>query len=191
MDIKTALSVVSIAISLLLVVRMAIHEYINFSNEKRSIQFQFRDLDVISNNQDVIALMFESVKELKEYYVISKSQAKSTFRIACASCIFGFIIYITGIISTLTLDKDIAMISIIAGTILEIISGTTFWLYSKALSQLNTYHRRLEETEKYLIAYQMIKEVPEEKRYEEQRNFISCVLNDNRVEQSDLNNSSD
>lgn len=191
MNILNVFGLISISITLVLTIKMLFSVHSNISEERRSVRFQFRDLDVISNNQDVIALMFESVKELREYYVISKSQAKSTFRIACISCVFGFIIYIMGIISTMVFDKDIAMISIIAGTILELISGTTFWLYSKALSQLNTYHRRLEETEKYLIAYQMIKEVPEEKRYEEQRNFISCVLNDDWADKSNINNSSE
>ena len=44
------------------------------------------------------------------------------------------------------------------------------------------YHKRLESTEKYLIAYHMIQQVPEERRYEEQRNYINYVLNDNQYQ---------
>ena len=151
-----------------------------FVISKRSIEEarnKSRDFEKISDNKDIIALMFDNAKELKEYYIISKNQAKSTFRIAIFSCILGFIIYVGGICAFVFAEKDVTVISVISGTVLEIVSGTTFWLYNKTLTQLNTYHRRLDETEKYLIAYQMIGEVAEEKRYEEQRNFVNYVLN--------------
>ena len=77
--------------------------------------------------------------------------------------VFGLGIYIFGIISAVFFDKDTSLVTIVSGSVLELISGTTFWLYTKALTQLNTYHKRLEETEKYLIVHQMISEVPEEK----------------------------
>lgn len=150
-----------------------------YREDSENVKIEF---EKISDSQDVIALMFDSAKELKEYYVISKHQAKSTFGIASLSCVLGFVIYIFGIISAVFFDKDTSLVTIVSGSVLELISGTTFWLYTKALTQLNTYHKRLEETEKYLIVHQMISEVPEEKRYDEQRNFINYVLNDNQEE---------
>lgn len=157
----------------------AIIKHKEYKQDSQSIKIEF---EKISDKQDVIALMFDNAKELKEYYIISKHQAKSTFSIASLSCFLGFLIYITGIVSAIFLDKDVSLITIISGTVLELIAGTTFWLYAKALAQLNTYHKRLEETERYLIAYQMINEVPEEHKYEEQRNFINYVLNDNQYQ---------
>lgn len=162
------------------IVKMLLN-YKKDNNIKKTLREQAENIKKISAEEDVIALMFDNVKELKEYYVISKEQAKSTFRMAVISCVCGGIIYAMGIIFTVFFDKDISLISVISGTILEMISGTSFLFYNKALKQLNTYHRRLEETEKYLIAHQMISEVPEERRYEEQRNFVNYVLNDNQI----------
>lgn len=138
---------------------------------------------VIGESDDnVLSLMLKNVKELREYYVISKQQARKSFSAALFICFFGIIIYLLGILAYIVWNKDISIISIVAGTVVEVIAGLFFWLYREATKQLSVYHQRLGMTEKYLMAYQMICEVPKEHRYEEQRNFINYVLNDNQYQ---------
>ena len=140
--------------------------------------------DLISKNEqvDIINIMYENVGEMREYYVISKQQANRSFVAALFICFAGVIIYVIGMFSYIFGGKDINVITIVSGTVIEVISGLFFWLYKNTIKQLEVYHKRLESTEKYLIAYHMIQQVPEERRYEEQRNYINYVLNDNQCQ---------
>lgn len=52
----------------------------------------------------------------------------------------------------------------LSGAIVEIVSGLYFWMYKETSKQLGKYHKRLEATEKYLIALQIIEMLPEENR---------------------------
>lgn len=61
-------------------------------------------------------------------------------------------IYSFGIISTVFLNSDASIITLISGTVVEVISGLFFWLYVQASKQLDIYHKRLASTEKYLTA---------------------------------------
>lgn len=76
-------------------------------------------------------------------------------------------------------NKDISVILIIGGTVVEVIARLFFWLYREATKQLNIYHQRLGYTEKYLTVIQIIKEMPEKRRIEEFRRLISAILIDN------------
>ena len=132
------------------------------------------------DNDNVLELMLRNVRELKEYYVISKDQARKSFSAALLICFLGFFIYMFGIAAVVFFKRDISVISIIGGTVVEIIAGLFFWLYKEAINQLSIYHQRLGSTEKYLTVIQVIKEMPEEKRTESFQNLIDAILNDNR-----------
>ena len=104
---------------------------------------------------DIFKLLYKNVRESTEYYIISKRQANKSFTLAIISCVFGVVIYICGFLIVAILNKDIAIFTTIAGTVVELVAGLSFWMYSKSLKQLNEYHRRLSSTEKYLTAIQM------------------------------------
>lgn len=151
-------------------------------NEDRKVEKAIKEIGLENaENDNVMKIMLKNVKELREYYVISKQQARKSFSAALFICFFGICIYILGIVAYIWLNKDISIVSVVSGTVVEAIAGLFFWLYKEATTQLNIYHQRLGTTERYLITYQMICEVPEERKYEEQRNFINYVLNDNRL----------
>ncbi len=151
-----------------------------YADEKREILNDSNKID--DEKQDVISLMLRNVKELREYYIISKQQATRSFSIAIIMSIVGVAIYLTGIFSVIILSANITIITVIAGTVVEMVSGLSFWLYSRSTKQLNLYHNRLTSTEKYLMAIQIIEKVPQERKYEEYRNIINYILNDNQVE---------
>lgn len=152
-------------------------------NEDKQVEKAIKEITIENDeNDNVMHLMLKNVKELREYYVISKQQARKSFSAALFICFFGICIYLLGIIAYVWFDKDISIISVISGTVVEAIAGLFFWLYKEATKQLSIYHQRLGASERYLIAYQMICEVPNEKKYEEQRNFINFVLKDNQYQ---------
>lgn len=85
-------------------------------------------------------------------------------------------IYICGFIIVAILDKDIAIFTTIAGTVVELIAGLSFWVYNKCIKQLNEYHRRLNSTEKYLTSIQMADKMSEDGREEMYRWLIQNVM---------------
>lgn len=143
----------------------------NIEKEKQ----ESRDVD-----KNVINMMTDNVSELREYYVISKQQARKSFSAALFICFFGIIIYLLGIICHIIFNKDISIISIVGGTVVEVIAGLFFWLYREATKQLGVYHQRLGSTEKYLTVIQIIKEMPEDERIEAYNGLISSILSDNK-----------
>ena len=129
---------------------------------------------------NILKMMYDNVGELKEYYVISKQQARRAFSAALLASIFGFVIYIIGIVATAVLKTNVSIISIIGGTTAEFIASLFFWLYRESMKQLSIYHQRLSSTEKYLTVIQIIKELPEDKRAESYQNLTIEILKDNR-----------
>lgn len=149
--------------------------------ESSQVERAIKDITIENNeNDNVLELMLKNVRELREYYVISKQQARKSFSAALFICFFGIFIYVLGIISFMVFDKDISVISIIGGTVVEVIAGLFFWLYREATKQLSIYHQRLGSTEKYLTVIQIIKEMPEEKRVEAFQSLAMAILTDNR-----------
>lgn len=149
--------------------------------ESCQVEKAIKDITIENNeNDNVLELMLKNVKELREYYVISKQQARKSFSAAFFICFFGIFIYVLGIISVMIFDKNISVISIIGGTVVEVIAGLFFWLYREATKQLSIYHQRLGSTEKYLTVIQIIRELPEDKRIEAFQNLTMAILTDNR-----------
>ena len=149
--------------------------------ESSQVEKAIKDITIENNeNDNVLELMLKNVKELREYYVISKQQARKSFSAALFICFFGIFIYVLGIISVMILNKDVSIISIIGGTVVEVIAGLFFWLYREATKQLSIYHQRLGSTEKYLTVIQIIRELPEDKKVEAFQGLTMAILTDNR-----------
>lgn len=136
----------------------------------------------VSEEKDfnILKMMYDNVGELKEYYVISKQQARRSFSAALLASIFGFVIYIIGIVSMAILKTNVSIISIIGGTTAELIATLFFSLYRESMKQLSIYHQRLSSTEKYLTVIQIIKELPEDKKAESYQSLTIEILKDNR-----------
>lgn len=130
-------------------------------------------------SDDVIDLMLKNVRELREYYIISKRQATNAFSASLIVCFLGFIVYIAGIVVFVFSGENTLLLTTISGTIVEVISGLFFWLYRHAIKQLNIYHQRLGTTEKYLTAIRLVDKMGEDKHDEMYRHIIECVLIDN------------
>lgn len=152
-----------------------------FINSKENKNIKQETEDTLKNIQnqpdyDVFKLLYKNVRESTEYYIISKRQANKSFTLAIISCVFGVIIYICGFIIVAILDKDITFFTTIAGTVVELIAGLSFWVYNKCIKQLNEYHKRLNSTEKYLTSIQMADKMNENGREEMYKWLIQNVM---------------
>jgi hypothetical protein len=154
---------------------------VGFINNKESKNIKIETDEIVKNIQeqpdyDVFKLLYKNVRESTEYYIISKRQANKSFTLAIISCFLGVIIYICGFVIVAILDKDIAIFTTIAGTVVELIAGLSFWVYNKCIKQLNEYHKRLNSTEKYLTSIQMADKMSENGREEMYKWLIQNVM---------------
>lgn len=138
-------------------------------------------------SDDVIDLMLKNVRELREYYIISKRQATNAFSASLIVCFLGFIVYIAGIVVFVISGENALLLTTISGTIVEVISGLFFWLYRHAIKQLNIYHQRLGTTEKYLTAIRLVDKMGQDKHDDMYKHIIECVLIDNRMQSKEEN----
>ncbi len=175
--------ITSAGASLSLIIFKTIFDKKQNKQEAKEIQ---EDADKIIGNafksDDVIDLMLKNVRELREYYIISKRQATNAFSASLIVCFLGFVIYIAGIIAFVSSGENALLLTTIAGTIVEVISGLFFWLYRYAITQLNIYHQRLGATEKYLTAIQLVDKMGQDKQDDMYKHIIECVLIDNRMQ---------
>lgn len=115
---------------------------------------------------DVLELMSINMKEIKEYYVLSKNMAKSSFRLSVSMCLLGFTLIASSIISVFILDAGLgsALIPSIGGAIVEVVAGTSLLVYKQALDQLNKYYEALHENERFLSVVNITDKISPEKK---------------------------
>ena len=150
--------------------------------ETKEVSEAIKNLDDLAEkskeeNKDIRTLMFENLKELKEFYVICKQQIRKSFSAAMFSCFAVFMLFILAVIIFLLGGNNSAsFMAGLSGAIVEIVSGLYFWMYKETSKQLGKYHKRLETTEKYLIALQIIDMLPEENRNEQYGKLIDYIF---------------
>src|SRR5580700_5849452 len=87
------------------------------------------------------------------YYENVLTQARRSAIAAIISATVGLIFFIAAV-SIFLIHNDLraGTVSAISGGIVEVISGLNFWLYGRTASQLNSFHIRLDQTQKFLLA---------------------------------------
>lgn len=134
----------------------------NYLTEDR----EYTDIKV-ANKKDIIALMLKNNDEITEYFTISKKHVKSSFLLSVIASIIGIIIMGMTMYGTIVLDNlQLAIIGLISGAIVEVLSGTVFWIHNKSTLQLNHYYDALHQNEKFLSAVNVADKLSDENREE-------------------------
>ena len=103
------------------------------------------------DNDDILGLMALNLRELKEFYTLTKKQAIRSFSLSVGMCILGFLlIMFATIIAVLWKENQIALVTGIGGAIVEVIAGTALFVYKKSLEQLNFYYLSLHDNERFM-----------------------------------------
>lgn len=114
-------------------------------------------------DKDIINLMIENMVEIREYFNISKKQAKQSFIYAVGTTIFGLIMFIISIFVAIVYKEiNASIITAISGAITEIISIVALKVNKDAQKQLNYYYDSLHENEKYLSTISLVSKVSED-----------------------------
>jgi hypothetical protein len=103
-----------------------------------------------SNIQQVAATQLELIND---YYSTILYQASQAFRWAIIAAGVGLAFFIAAVAFLyVNQQANLSTISVISGDLVEVISGINFYLYGKALGQLELFHIRLERTQRFLVA---------------------------------------
>ncbi|MCZ4304119.1 hypothetical protein O4G98_05180 [Zoogloeaceae bacterium G21618-S1] len=103
-----------------------------------------------SKVQEIVA---SQIQLLTIYHNVVLDQAKRSFRWALAAAIGGFGFFLTSVIFLVAQqDQNIAVVSLISGSLIEVIAGINFYLYGKTSIQLSDFQNRLDRTQRFLLA---------------------------------------
>ena len=116
-----------------------------------------KDEEQDKREKDVLELMFKNNKEIAEYFEISKRQEKFSYIVSIGCAIIGAVILFSSI-GVIFFNKgiEITVVTIIGGSITELVSGVVLWIHNKSAMQLNFYYNSLHENEKFLSAINMV-----------------------------------
>ncbi|MEE0857293.1 MAG: hypothetical protein U0L58_08375 [Ruminococcus sp.] len=97
-------------------------------------------------------------RQMRDFYEISTKQARKSFFWAIIFCIVGLIVIVLAIVSPLFTGNNslVSLIGAIGGAVVEVISGTVFFIYKKSLSQMNLYHEALSQYQHYLNCVNLV-----------------------------------
>jgi hypothetical protein len=95
-----------------------------------------------ANFQLIAALQMEMLAGDRQ---IALAQSRRIFFWALVGSGVGLIFFVAGVVNT-------SEIAVFSGAIVEIVAGIIFVLYGKAIAQLSSFHSRLENLKRYLLA---------------------------------------
>lgn len=149
-------------------------DIIDTNKEKKDIKNE-NDNNITS---DILELMSLNMKEIKEYYILSKTMAKRSFNLSIVMCILGFIVIASSIFGIFLIKVSFieALIPVIGGTIVEVIATTTFVVYKKSLEQLNQYFKTLHNNERFLSVVSLVDKMSANKKDDVYINIINSQL---------------
>lgn len=161
---SVAFMVVILAFAIGLATLLSVYDRKKSLKEKREMKEEIDNyLRLLQEYQgDVLALVTRNIALLRESYFISKQQVRNAFSAAIFTCCLGFIVFLIGIIScTLQFSSTILICSTIAGSVIEIVAGLTFWIYGRSVEQLNIFHKTFYENQKLLSSIHLVTSVSE------------------------------
>lgn len=134
-----------------------------------------------NSNQDVIELMINNMREINEYYVMSKKMTLYSFILAVSMCIGGFVIISASVVFILInqIEMSQGIIPVVSGTIVEAIAATTLVVYKKSLEQLNRYYDSLHDNEMFLSSVNLASKMSIENRNDIYNYIIKTKLEKN------------
>ena len=131
-----------------------------------------------NGTSDILELMSLNMKEIKEYYFLSKNMAKHSFLLAIIMCILGFVVISFSIVSLFMKDITFiqSIIPVIGGSVVEVIAGTSLVVYKKSLEQLNQYYESLHNNERFLSLVNLVDKLSDDKKDETYISIINSQL---------------
>lgn len=107
--------------------------------------------NIDEENVDILGLMLHNLKEIGEFYVLTKEQAKKSFHLSVGMYVAGFVLFAGASVLSLVWKENLfALLTALGGVVVEVIAGTSLLVYRKSLEQLNYYYSSLHNNERFL-----------------------------------------
>lgn len=101
---------------------------------------------------DVQKVAASQIELLQSFYELVVAQARRSFFWALVASGVGLLFFLAAISFFLAANRDVAVVSVISGAVIEVIAGLNFVLYGRTTAQLSVFHSRLELTQRFLLA---------------------------------------
>ena len=129
-----------------------------------------------TDTSEVQKIASNQIKLLAEFYDQSLSQAHRSFAWALVASIVGLVFFMVAIAFQVLNNGEVAQISLIGGALIEFIAAVNFYLYGEATNQLNTFHARLEVTQRFLLGNSLCESLGEDYKDEARAKLISQLV---------------
>jgi len=127
---------------------------------------------------DIQKIAASQIELLNSYYNTSLYQAKLSFRWALIAAGVGLAFLLSSLAFTLTAQSPLtSTIAAIGGVVAEFVSGVNFWLYGKTLRQLNHFHERLDQLQRFLLANSICESLEREIKQKARYNLVATIAN--------------
>ena len=122
-----------------------------------------------------------NLNQLKEYYVINKSQARSSFRMGVTAVLLGLVAILVGVGLLYAGGGQrnhigVAIATAVAGLLGQFIGGSCFYLFNKAQDQSVHYYDRLTELQGTLLAVHLVESITNPELADVSRQQIALAL---------------
>jgi hypothetical protein len=116
------------------------------------------------------------IQLLNIYYNTVLDQAKRSFHWALVAAGAGICFFLASVVFLLLRnDQGIAVISLISGALIEIISGMNFYLYGKTAAQLSEFQIRLDRTQRYLLANSVCEGLDDDAKQKSRSELVRAI----------------
>ena len=130
----------------------------------------------IAQPDDIQLIAAAQLAILDSYHREVLGQAKGSFRAALSAAIIGSLFFVWGAGISLSSDTNSrALIPLISGSIVEVIAGVNFYLYGQATQQLSAFHRRLDRTQRFLLANSICEAIEGESQQVARSSLVKTV----------------
>lgn len=125
---------------------------------------------------DVQSIAGSQIALLLQYYGTVLEQARQSFRWALIAAGAGFAFLLAAVGFLLGQAAiEVAVISTIAGVVVEVISGLNFYLYGQTTKQLASYHLSLERTQRFLLANSICEALEGDERQKARADLVKLI----------------
>jgi hypothetical protein len=125
---------------------------------------------------DVQAIAGEQTKLLTRYYEEALHQSKMAFLWAVLTGTAGIAFFLAAaFLLILGVGGGAVSISALAGAVVEVISGISFWMYGRTASQLSVFLHTLILLQRFLLAHSMCDSLSQPGRDETRKKVIGAI----------------
>ena len=119
----------------------------------------------IADPRDVQEIAAEQIGLLDVYRREALRQSQLSFWVALCGSVAGLALFVAAVAVSLLHGLQLAsVVPLVAGAVVEIVSGVVFYLYGQTSSQLSAFHSRLEVLQHYMLANSICESLSETER---------------------------